>query len=266
MTELQLFLTKVNPQKLSIKCYRYTFLFRQIISDNEFQDEVRLITYKYFEVRREVYNNCSDKALKQIRPFKVVKKLFNHSFWIMLSTFVVSIIAFVLLIVIFPEKPYYLIPVPVTFLIPIIIEFRCEKIYNSEERNHELTEMKGAYEHYIREIKTVLDFCGINSVQKRNTLKAECKANLEKHAKPYNTIMSNAYSMLVGVPLGAIVSAIIYANSNDTAVTQMIVMIMFGLTVIGLCKFYKMLAYYSDGYFKDRYLLEVLDELEYAED
>lgn len=227
---------------------------------------MRFITYKYFEVRREIYNKCSDKALKQVRSFNEIKKLFKRSFWVMLSMLVASIITFVLLVVFFPKKLYYLIPVPITFLVPIILEFRCEKIYNTEERNHELAEIKGVYEHYIQEIKTVLDSCGINSSQKRNALKTECKANLEKHAKPYSAIMSNAYSMLVGVPLGAIVSAIIYANSNDTAVVQMIVMIMFGLIVIGLCKVHKMLAYYSDGYFKDRYLLEVLNELEYVEE
>ncbi len=227
---------------------------------------MRFITYKYFEVRREIYNKCSDKALKQIRSFNEMKKLFKRSFWVMLSMMVVAIIAFVLLVVFFPKKLYYFIPVPVMFFIPIILEFRCEKIYNAEERNHELAEIKGAYEHYIQEIKTVLDSCGINSSQKRKALKAECKANLEKHAKPYNAIMSNAYSMLVGVPLGAIVSAIIYANDNGTVVVPMIGMIMFGLIIIGLCKFYKALTYYSDGYFKDRYLLDVLDELEYAED
>lgn len=227
---------------------------------------MRFITYKYLEVRREIYNKCSNKALKRIRSFSDMKKLFKQSLWVMLSILVAAMVAFVLLAVFFPKKTYYLIPVPITFLVPIIFEFRCEKFYNEKERNHELAEIKDAYEHYIQEIKTVLDFCGINSSQKRHALKAECKANLEKHAKPYNAIISNAYSILVGIPLGAIVSAIIYANSSDTAVVQMIAMIMFGLIVIGFCKMHKMLAYYSDGYFKDRYLLEILDELEYAED
>lgn len=227
---------------------------------------MRNITYKYFEVRREIYSKCSDKSLKQIRSLNDMKKLFKRSFWVMMSVLLISIIAFVLLIVFFPQKLYYLIPVPVAFLIPIILEFRCEKVYNAEERDHELAEVKGAYEHYILEIKTVLNSCGINSSQKREVLKAECKANLEKQAKPHNIIISNVYSMLVGVPLGAIVSAIIYSNSNDIAIAQMIGMIMFGLTIIGLCTIHRTLTYYSEGYFKDRYLLEVLNELEYVEE
>lgn len=179
---------------------------------------------------------------------------------------VIAMIAFVLLAVFFPKKPYCLISVPVALLIPIILEFRCEKIYNEEERKQELAEAKGAYEHYIQEIKTVLNSCGIDSAQKRKALKAECKTNLEKQAKPYSTIISNVYSTLIGVPLGAIISAIIYANSNDTAIVQIIGMIMFGLIIIGLCKAHKILLYYSEGYFKDRYLFEILDELEYTED
>ncbi len=46
----------------------------------------------------------------------------------------------------------------------------------------------------------------------------------------------------------------------------MIAMIMLGLIIIGFCKLHKIFMYYSEGYFKDRYLLNILDELEYAED
>ena len=184
----------------------------------------------------------------------------------MLAVLVGAMIAFVLLAMLAPGKLYYLIPAPIAFLIQIILEFRCDKIYNAEERNRELTEIKGAYEQYIKGIKEVLNSCGIDSPKKRKALQAECKANLEKQAKPYNIVSSNAYSMLIGVPLGAIVSAIMYANSDSTVIAQIISVIIFGLIVIGLSRAFKTLTYYSDGYFKDRYLLEVLNELEYVED
>ena len=165
-----------------------------------------------------------------------------------------------------PEKPYYFIPVLVVFLIPIILEFSCEKIYNTEERARELTEAKDTYEQYIQDLKSVLISCGIDSAPKRKTLKSECTARLEKQAKPYNTINANAYNILIGVPIGAIVSAIMYENNNSAVLTQNVVLIMLGLFIIGFSKAIKTLAYYSDGHFKDRYLLEALNELEYAED
>ena len=76
----------------------------------------------------------------------------------------------------------------------------------------------------------------------------------------------HAYNILIGVPIGAIVSAIMYENNNSAALTQIVGLIMFGLLIIGFSKAFKTLTYYSDGHFKDRYLLEALNELEYAED
>ena len=177
-----------------------------------------------------------------------------------------SMIAFLLLVFFIPEKPYYFIPVPVVFLVPIILEFSCEKIYNAEERKRELTEAKEAYEQYIQDLKSIFISCGIDSASKRKTLKFECTARLEKQAKPYNTINTNAYNILIGVPIGAIVSAIMYENNDSAALAQIVGLIMFGLLIIGFSKAFKTLVYYSDGHFKDRYLLEVLNELEYAED
>lgn len=224
------------------------------------------MTHKYFEVRREVYSKCFDKALKKNRSFNEMKKLFKKSYWAMLAVLICSMVAFVLLAFFIPEKPYYFIPVPVVFLVPIILEFSCEKIYNAGERNRELTEAKGAYEQYIQELKAVLSSCGIDSSHKRKALKSECMASLEKQAKPYNTISANAYNILIGIPIGAIVSAIMYENNDSAALTQIVGLIMVGLLIIGFSKAFKALTYYSDGHFKDRYLLEVLNELEYAED
>lgn len=70
--------------------------------------------------------------------------------------------------------------------------------------------------------------------------------------------------MLIGVPLGSIVSTIMYANGGSIVAAQILIII-FGLIVIGVSRAFKTLTYYSDGHFKDRYLLEVLNELEYVE-
>lgn len=184
----------------------------------------------------------------------------------MLAISVVAVIAFILLIAFVPGKLYCLIPASVVFIVSIVLEFNRDKIYNIKERNRELAEEKETYEQYIEEIKAVMVSCGINSVQKRKALKAECKANLEQQAKPYKTVSSNAYSMLIGVPLGALISAIMNDGGDATAVANIIELIIFGLMIIGLSKVFKTLRYYSDGYFKDRYLLDALNELEYAED
>lgn len=224
------------------------------------------MTYRYCEVRREVYNRCSGKAPNKYRSFSRMKKLFKRSCWALLLVTVGSIILFFLLAILIPEKPYSLIPAPIPYIAQLIFEVSCDKLYNAEERKLELTEIRSSYEAYIQELREVLSSCGIDSAQKRKNLKAECNACLEMQTKPYSNVSSNAYNMLIGVPLGAAISTIIYQNRDGAAVTKILSLIMVGLIIIGLCKVFKTLSYYRDGHFKDRYLLEVLNELEYIDD
>ena len=70
--------------------------------------------------------------------------------------------------------------------------------------------------------------------------------------------------MLIGVPLGALISALIYkSEGSDIIVTQIISIIVIGLMIIGIANAIKKLSYYSDGHFKDQYLLDALNESEY---
>lgn len=223
------------------------------------------MTYKYYEVRREVYDKCSDKTLKRTRSFKDLKRLFKWYAWVIMALLLVSMIAFIILVYVFPGKPYYLIPCAAAFTVTAIWEFHSERIYNAGERYRELEEVKHNYLQYIRNVKGVLDSCGIDSREKLDALKKECNARLDSHTKPYKSVSSTTYNMLVSVPLGAVVSSIIYRNSGDTAVAQIVGLLMFGLMIIGICKGFKALSFYADGYFKDRYLLEVLNELDYTD-
>lgn len=223
------------------------------------------MTHKYIYVRREIYTKCSDKALRKRRSFGDMRKLFRCSAWIMLLLLVASLAAYIALVLIFPDKLYYIIPALVAFVIPLIWEVSCEKIYNTDARNKEIDEINDNYTEYIRNIKSVLTSCGIDSRQKLDALKSECKARLDAQAKPYKAVSSTVYSMLIGVPLGAIVSSIISQSTGNTAVTQIVGLIMLGLIIIGICNVFKAYSYYSSGRFKDQYLLDVLNELDYSD-
>lgn len=223
------------------------------------------MTYKYYDVRREIYDKCSGKALKRTRSFKDLRRLFKWYAWVIMALLPVSMIAFIILTHIFPGKPYYLIPCATAFIVIAIWEFLSERIYNAGERYRELEEVKNNYLQYIRNVKGVLNACGIDSRKKLDALKNECNVRLASHTKPYKSVSSTTYNMLISVPLGAVVSSIIYRNSGDTAVAQIVGLLMFGLMIIGICKGFKALSFYADGYFKDRYLLEVLNELDYTD-
>lgn len=224
------------------------------------------MTYKYFEVRREIYNKCSGKEVKKVRSFSDMKRLFKWSYWGMLILMFMAAAAFVVLAVALPGTLYYLIPIPVVFFVPIILEFSCDKIYNTDERNRELSEAKESYMQYIQGIKNVLESCGIDSIKKQDALREECISRLEHQANPYNAVKDKTYNMLIGIPLGALVSSVIYKNESGTEIAQIAGLIMFGLLLMGIIKTFKTLTYYSDGHFKDRYLLEVLNEIRYHQE
>ena len=113
-------------------------------------------------------------------------------------------------------------------------------------------------------IKRVLDKNGIDTAQKRELLKNECIEILDKHKQKYISVKSRVFDMLIGVPLGALISSLIYQN-NTSVINQILVIIMLGLIIIGFSNIIKKIKFYSDGYFKDKHLLDVLNEVQYSE-
>ena len=61
-------------------------------------------------------------------------------------------------------------------------------------------------------------------------------------------------------------SAIICENNGRLDFEYIANLITLGLFFICISKVFQILAYYMDGRFKESFLLEVLNELEYAED
>ena len=60
------------------------------------------------------------------------------------------------------------------------------------------------------------------------------------------------------------ISALIYKSEGaDIVISQLFVIVILGVMIIGVSNILKKTTYYSDGHFKDQYLLDVLNELEY---
>ena len=224
-----------------------------------------MATYKYLNVRRDIYEKCSDKKLKRFRSFSDMKRLFNCWFWISLSSMILCLVSLVVLTLAFPNKFYYLIPTTVFGVIAILIELFGHRMYNSSERDKEKKKQKATLESYVRGAENVLKFHGINTKEQTSALKQECHQRIDLYKEKCKSISSKIYDVAIGVPLGAWVSAIIFkSSSEDTLITNIIAVILLGLMIIGIVKVVDKLRYYSEGYFKDQHLLDVLNELEYV--
>lgn len=224
-----------------------------------------MATYKYLNVRRDIYEKCSDKKLKSFRSFSDIKRLFNCWFWISLLLMILCLVSLVVLTLAFPNKFYYLIPTIVCGVLIILIEFFGHRMYNSSEREKEKEKQKETLESYVRGAENVLKSHGVNTKEQISALKQECHQRIDLYKEKCKSASSKIYDVAIGVPLGAWVSAIIFKSSGeDTLITNIIAVILLGFMIIGIVKAVNQLRYYSEGYFKDQYLLDVLNELEYV--
>lgn len=222
------------------------------------------MTYKYYDVRREIYENCSDKPLKKFRTFKEMKKLFKGLQWLMLALIIACVIAWFFIAFLPISILWNIIPMTLAFAILIFSQFTFEKLYHQEARKEELSLKDQSYKEFVNNILNTLKANGIDSAKKITVLKEECKCALTEHKQKYDSVKSKAFDMLIGVPLGALISSLIYKNS-DALVMQIITISIIGLFVIAFSNIVRKITYYSDGYFKDKHLLDVLNEIEYAE-
>ena len=222
------------------------------------------MTYKYLTVRHDVYENCSDKDFKRLRTLKEIFNILRIFHWTILVMDILSVVAVITILLLPISNLWLLIPTAIVITASIISEFHTEKNYNQEARNKELDERNIAYNKYINDIKVILEKNGINSESKIQLLKEECIAVLEKHEQKYLSARSRIYDVLIGVPLGALISSLIH-QSEKTIISHIFYIVVLGILIICLTRIVKLIRFYSDGYFKDKYLLNALNEIQYSE-
>ena len=223
------------------------------------------MTYKYRYIRRAIYEENPASKLNLNRSFTDMGRLFKRPIWIMLGILLVAII-FTLIIVIYNLNTHLLwIP---SFLI-VLISFSSQIIreryfYNDSIRVNELSKKNHNYEQYVSDVWDILRTYGIDTPDKVKLLKTECETLLKSREDKYTTINNKIIDILIGVPLGALIASIIYADHNAVPIA-IGVLILVGLAVLGVVKLIRFINYYSEGYFKDRYLLDAVSELNYSE-
>lgn len=223
-----------------------------------------MATYRYFEIRRDIYEQCSNKTIKKYRTFADMRKLFKLNYWLMLIGMLICLISFITILLFLPDTFYWLIPVGAISLLSIIGEVFDNRMYNPAERHKEIKEHRANLVMYIENIQTTLIRHGIQTKDQRDTLRKECEQQLSTHNANYNAINNKVFDMLIGVPLGAFISALIYkSESANLIISQLFTIVILGLMIIGVSNILNRITYYSDGRFKDQYLLDVLNELDY---
>lgn len=192
-------------------------------------------------------------------------RLFKRLYWIMLGVMLFAILLLFFIIIKVPNNPLIFIPVLIILVISIISQIPREiHFYNDAARKGEIAQQIQDYQQYIDYIDGIFRKYGIDTAEKMKILRAECEGVLKAREDKYAKISTRVIDMLIGVPLGALIASIMYAN-NDTVPTAIGALILIGLIVLGGIKIFRSINYYSDGYFKDKYLLDAINELEYSD-
>jgi hypothetical protein len=67
------------------------------------------MTYKYLEVRREIYEKNPSNKINSYRSFSEMMRLFKLPFWIMLGILVITFISLVAITIFASNSPFVLL-------------------------------------------------------------------------------------------------------------------------------------------------------------
>lgn len=222
------------------------------------------MTYKYWEIRREIYNEETEKKMHRSRSIKECRKLYKPGFWFL---FFVQLVCMLLILIAATCNwhPLYILGFLVMSVVLMAVGERIgEKRYNSSARAKELRENQVTYDAYIQEIKEILQRCNIDTEKKRDLLKAECRERLGKQNKPWSIMNTRIYDVFIGIPIGSLIT--VFMTQENTQITIPGITIIFvGIVMIVFSTLINKVLYYAQGNFKDQYLLDVLNEIEYSE-
>lgn len=220
------------------------------------------MTYKYFNVRKEISNDSSEKELKRFRTFSEIKQLFKPFHWTIFILTIISIVALVILLVVSINKLWCIIPALLIIICVKIWDAKAEELYDVKMHEKEIKGLDNAYDEYLSNINRILVDNGIDTAEKRNCLKKECCSVFERRDSKYSSLSNKAFEILIGIPIGAVISLLVNGDSV-VSVEQIIAVVIACVMIYVIIKFAKFITYYTDGCKQDQKLLDALNEMEY---
>lgn len=220
------------------------------------------MTYRYYNIRREINNDNSEKGLKEFSSLKELKSLFTPFHWIVFIAIILSLVALLFTAFFSTNKLWCSIPLVILVVLVNIWEYKCEKLYNQKAREKELNDIDEKYKQYLNNTYEILKKNGINTREQLLILKNECNIVFNERENKFKILNNKVFELFIGVPIGALISSLIDEN-NIALSSKVIAILIFGLIIYGIVALTKYFSYYTEGYWKDQHLLDVVTEMEY---
>ena len=219
------------------------------------------MTYKYEEVKREIWERKPDKTLYPRRTLKEIKTTISFRFWILFGIAVAGLIASVILFI-YGLSKWCIVPLIIDFIVLTISDWLGEKNYNVLPRKAELKKQKEKYKEYINTINKILRNCNIETQDQIECLKIEAKDNISKFENRFNSIRTKMMDLWIAIPLAALFESF-WASKTDVDPTRIASFIVFGLFCLSIISIIRKILIHFNVIRKDYYLLQVLIEMDY---
>ncbi|MFV0351042.1 MAG: hypothetical protein ACK5JF_01855 [Oscillospiraceae bacterium] len=135
------------------------------------------MTDKYFYVRRECWENQPEKIIENKRTLAQIIKVYRWPMWVLLVAYIVSAVILIVVIWLLPSLWYVIfIPYAIAGAMSILNENVREKDwYKTEAREEEWNTVLKNYDKYILVLREILRMYDVDSKEKIEKLKEECK-------------------------------------------------------------------------------------------
>lgn len=158
------------------------------------------------------------------------------------------------------NKLWSSIPLVILIILVNIWEYKCEKSYNQKARKNELDTIDEKYKQYLNNTYIIFKNNGINTRKELAALKNECNFIFDKRENKFKILSNKIFELLIGVPIGALISSLV--DKNDALLhTKTILILMLGISIYVIITTAKYISYYTEGYRKDRRLLDAVMEI-----
>ena len=221
------------------------------------------MTYKYYFIRRAIYEDDPNKVFNGNRSLRDILKLYRIPRLFMIVVVFALGITIIVKGLSHDETKNTLVLLLTFIFIAVFIDVPREKyVYNMIERQREISEQNKRYDEYIAHIKKTFLKYGIDNAERFHLLKKECCEKIESRKKNQNQINNKLIEVCLTLIIGSLVPSALEQKIKNLPEVLIILGIIFilGFSVI---KIYEIITYFIYEIYKDNYLLGVMNEMEY---
>lgn len=182
--------------------------------------------------------------------------------WVMMFLILFTALSYFPVWIFCPE--FMLIPFASMIVVSILfLAINDNNLYKIEVRLAEISKSMESNEQYALKIALILKQY-IKSYKRLMKLKDECEAQIDKHERKFDKLSRKTVDILIFIPLGALIASLY--SGVDIVIGAIGSLIFIGSVILVILKIIKIVDYRISRNNKDRYLLDVINELDYCED